>query len=145
MATIAAKLAASEREADAARVRAKLKAARGGLAGARAKAVPRVEAAAPAAADTDTCVDPVKKAVAPDVASSEAVGALSTSVNSNGEPAQQPLRKKRDPKDKDQRRASKAASRRRSTLNPWELKSLMTGSMEGAAPGAEAAAIEASS
>lgn len=147
MATIAAKLAASEREADAARVRAKLKAARSGLAGAKAKAnaVPTVVEVAPVvvAAETDTCVDPVKKMVAPEVGSNEDVDAHSTSVNSNGEPAQQPLRKKRDPKDKDHRRASKAASRRRSTLNPWELKSLMTASVEGAAPGAETAGLAA--
>ncbi|ERT02277.1 uncharacterized protein SPSK_04888 [Sporothrix schenckii 1099-18] len=152
MATIAAKLAASEREADAARVRAKLKAARSGLAGAKAKAVPAVEAApaaASAAAETEAHdVDPVKKTAAADEA---AEAPLSTSVNSiNGEPAQQPLRKKRDPKDKDQRRASKAASRRRSTLNPWELKSLMAGSVQGAAPApatatetAETVAVEA--
>ncbi|KAL1894672.1 hypothetical protein Sste5346_005644 [Sporothrix stenoceras] len=145
MATIAAKLAASEREADAARVRAKLKAARSGLAGAKSKAVPVVEAAPVAVTETELGIDPVKKTVE---ANNDA-DPLSTSMNSNDEPAQQPLRKKRDPNSKDQRRASKAASRRRSTLNPWELKSLMTGSVEGApavsSTAAGEAAVEASS
>ncbi|CAK7220817.1 hypothetical protein SBRCBS47491_004318 [Sporothrix bragantina] len=134
MATIAAKLAASEREADAARVRAKLKAARSGLLGATKTKVAPVEEPVAATSEADANVDPVKKAV-DDEASADP---LATSVNSIGsaEPQQQqPLRKKRD--NKDQRRVSKAASRRRSTLNPWELKSLMSGSVEGAAPTAE--------
>ncbi|CAK7221917.1 hypothetical protein SEUCBS140593_004724 [Sporothrix eucalyptigena] len=132
MATIVAKLAASEREADAARVRAKLKAARSGLLGAAKTKVTPMEA--PAASEAEASVDSVKK-----TADDEAGGGpLGTSINSNGsEQQQQPLRKKRDTKDKDQRRVSKAASRRRSTLNPWELKSLMSGSVEGAAPTAE--------
>ncbi|CAK7208502.1 hypothetical protein SCUCBS95973_000124 [Sporothrix curviconia] len=137
MATIAAKLAASEREADAARVRAKLKAARSGLLGAAKAKMAPVEAPVPAAAaEADSNVDPVKKAL------DDEADPLATSVTSTGaEPPQQqqPLRKKRDAKD--QRRVSKAASRRRSTLNPSELKSLMSGSVEGAAPTAEPAIV----
>lgn len=126
MATIAAKLAASEREADAARVRAKLKAARsGGLLGtAKGKAA----AAGGPAAEPDNGVNPIRSA------GDSKANVPTTSVGAPGDQQpqqQQPLRKKRDAKDKDQRRVSKAASRRRSTLNPWELKSLMTGSVEG--------------
>ncbi|EPE10218.1 nima interactive protein [Ophiostoma piceae UAMH 11346] len=150
MASIAAKLAASEREADAARVRAKLKAMRSGLAAsAKTKALQPAsasssmasartisggsEAIASSATSTTTeidSVDPVKKAVAP----VDTDPALGTSINSNKSMGddqdqvdlqQQPLRKKRDRKDN--RRASRVASRRRSTLNPWELKTLMTG------------------
>ena len=153
MATIAAKLAASEREADAARVRAKLKAMRSGLAaGAKMKSHQqasasssmasartisgRSEAIASSATSSTTevdSVDPVKKAVAP----VDTEHALGTSVNSNksmgddqdqADMQSQPLRKKRD--QKGNRRASRVASRRRSTLNAQELKTLMTGSAD---------------
>lgn len=143
MATIAAKLAASEREADAARVRAKLKAARNGMPGGtvtKAKVTLSGTSAYTAAAtangikvEAEANPDPVKEAPS----DSHGVDAFATSITSaSGEPqVQQPLRKKRDIKE--QRRVSKAASRRRSTLNPWELKSLMSGNLEGAASAEE--------
>ncbi|KAI9172429.1 hypothetical protein HJFPF1_01931 [Paramyrothecium foliicola] len=111
MATIAAKLAASEREADAARVRAKLKAVRGtrgvkkpNLTPARPEArrepkKPVLETGEATRPSKD--VDPVKQDVAPQEL--------------------QPTKRKRDTK------TTKAASRRRSTLSPWELESLMAG------------------
>ncbi|CAK7271661.1 hypothetical protein SEPCBS119000_004720 [Sporothrix epigloea] len=140
MASIAAKLAASEREADAARVRAKLKAARNGMAGVtKTKAAPigtqgATEAGTATIIKTETeaeeNVDPAKAAPS----GSLGVDTFAVSNTSAGDDPQyqQPLRKKRDAKA--HRRVSKAASRRRSTLNPWELKSLMSGNLEGAAP-----------
>ncbi|KAG5951256.1 hypothetical protein E4U53_003472 [Claviceps sorghi] len=79
LSNIAAKLAASEREADAARLRAKLKAARSSTTG---------------VSRPPTATGP------PDTA--------------------QPEKRKRD-------RKTKAASRRRSTLSPWELQTLIAG------------------
>ncbi|CAK7271810.1 hypothetical protein SEPCBS57363_004813 [Sporothrix epigloea] len=139
MATIAAKLAASEREADAARVRAKLKAARNGMPGVTKAKVTPDETSAHAdtvngiKVEAEANPDLVKEALS----DNHGVDAFARTVTSaSGEPQeQQPLRKKRDTKD--QRRVSKAASRRRSTLNPWELKSLMSGNVEGAASAEE--------
>lgn len=96
MDTIAAKLAASERDADAARVRAKLKAA-------------RMAKRRPALADEKGAdVDPVKK-----------------DVGREGQDAREgmdiPVKRKRE------KRANRVASRRRSTLSPWELESLISG------------------
>ncbi|KAK2038343.1 hypothetical protein LZ31DRAFT_479016 [Colletotrichum somersetense] len=137
LATIAAKLAASEREADAARVRAKLKAARGGAIGRSiastqqqqqqqqqpmpAPPPPETIVAVPAepeqqpngspartgAADRD--LDPVKRDL-PQVEDQERSPA-------------QPARRKRE------RLVSKVASRRRSTLSPWEMESLISGTV----------------
>lgn len=102
MAAIAAKLAASERDADAARVRAKLKAAR--MAKRRPElAPPETEAGAPA--ETGEDVDPVKREVG----------------NNGQEEGEAPVKRKRE------KRASRVASRRRSTLSPWELESLISG------------------
>lgn len=116
MATIAAKLAASEREADAARVRAKLKAARSAkrLSLAPPATAQPVPSATTRSLDGPTAIeeesgDPVKK----DLSLAEATGA---------EVAEAPKRKR-------ERRASKVASRRRSTLSPWELESLILGNM----------------
>ena len=114
MATIAAKLAASEREADAARVRAKLKAARSARGAKRPSAAPApVEQdpqPEPVAATTEQGdgaedVDPVKRDLLPQA---------EVKVE----------KRKRD------RRTSKAASRRRSTLSPWELESLISGAVQ---------------
>ncbi|KAF5975563.1 hypothetical protein FCOIX_7603 [Fusarium coicis] len=112
MATIAAKLAASEREADAARVRAKLRAARG----TRGVKKPTMTSSQPDKATESTNetekrndfenVDPVKRDPVP------ADGQL------------KPEKRRRE------RRMSKSASRRRSTLSPWELESLMNGSVQ---------------
>lgn len=103
MATIAAKLAASEREADAARVRAKLKAFRG----AKRPNVTQAPEPEPAQADDEPAedVDPVKQDPVEEFA--------------------KPEKRKRDKK------TSKAASRRRSTLSPWELNSLISGDAQG--------------
>ncbi|RFN44357.1 hypothetical protein FIE12Z_11399 [Fusarium flagelliforme] len=113
MATIAAKLAASERDADAARVRAKLRAARS----ARGVKKPNITPSEPQAVESPAKeselkrsglenVDPVKRDPAP------ADGQL------------KPEKRRRGHK------TSKSASRRRSTLSPWELESLMNGNVQ---------------
>lgn len=110
MATIAAKLAASEREADAARVRAKIKALRG----AKRPSVAQSKAEQPAPAVQHEAeievedVDPIKR----------------DPVEESQQPAKKPEKRKRD------RRTSKVASRRRSTLSPWELDSLISGNAQ---------------
>ncbi|KAK1589720.1 Afadin and alpha-actinin-binding-domain-containing protein [Colletotrichum navitas] len=137
LATIAAKLAASEREADAARVRAKLRAARGGALGKSIPATreqllqqqqqpmppvppppetivavpaePEQPNGSPARTRTDRDLDPVKR----DLPQAE----------DQGRSPLQPARRKRE------RRASKVASRRRSTLSPWEMESLISGTV----------------
>lgn len=102
MANIAAKLAASEREADAARVRAKLKAFRG----AKRPTVTQAPGPEPVPEDDELVedVDPVKQDPVEHTA--------------------KPEKRKRD------KRTSKAASRRRSTLSPWELNSLISGDVQ---------------
>ncbi len=105
MASIAAKLAATEREADAARVRAKLKAA-------KAK---RAAAAAVAASTTTTKVK-VKTGKSP-------VKKMDDATQNMEESEEQP--KKRKPMSREHRR-----SRRRSTLSPWELESLILGGVQ---------------
>lgn len=111
MARIAAKLAASEREAEAARVRGKLQSFRGAKRPTIAQPQPeQSEAPAPAPPppqeEESEDVDPVKRDPA--------------------EQAQQvrPEKRKRD------RQTGKAASRRRSTLSPWELDSLISGKVQ---------------
>lgn len=103
MANIAAKLAASEREADAARVRAKLKAFRG----AKRPTVTQAPEPKPAQEENEPVedVDPVKQ-----------------------DPVEEPAKPEKRKRDK---RTSKAASRRRSTLSPWELNSLISGDVQG--------------
>ena len=104
MAAIAAKLAASERDADAARVRAKLKAAR------MAKRRPDLAPEDVAPAETrEEDVDPVKKDVEHEAQQAGEAG--------EGEAQVKRKREKR----------SRVASRRRSTLSPWELESLISG------------------
>jgi hypothetical protein len=146
MATIAAKLAASEREADAARVRAKLKAARLARVGGRTGTVvlhPPAGNAVPADGDggRDT-TEPVKRDR--EVGSRGERGGDGDGVVSGGAPSGESERsigtgaeEGREDIDavdlvvekprKRERRTSKAASRRRSTLNPWELQSLIQG------------------
>jgi predicted nuclease with TOPRIM domain len=115
MATIAAKLAASEKEADAARVRAKLRAARA----ARTTQKPTLEVpkAKEQAVEDDkqADVDPVKNVVV----------AGEDQHRPEGEEEAQPKPEKR----KRERRTSKAASRRRSTLSPLELQGLISGTV----------------
>lgn len=120
MATIAAKLAASEREADAARVRAKLRAARGPR-GVKKPTIapsqpePQVpQASQPVAQEKETKstgrghVDPIKR-------------------DRGAVPVDDQLKPEKRRRD---RRTSKTASRRRSTLSPWELESLITGNVQ---------------
>ncbi|KAH6899705.1 Afadin and alpha-actinin-binding-domain-containing protein [Thelonectria olida] len=116
MATIAAKLAASEREADAARVRAKLRAARG-TRGVKKPTIthsqsePKTQGATQDKDSRGTKaddVDPIKRDPSP----------------VDEQPQLKPEKRRRD------RRASKTSSRRRSTLSPWELESLMTGNVQ---------------
>lgn len=111
MTTIAAKLAASERDADAARVRAKLKAAQ--LRKPSGTAPPQA-AAAPASADK-----PLAKQDDAEVENGDPVKQEPVS------PVAKPEKRKREVK------ASMRASRRRSTLSPWELETLMTGRAQG--------------
>ncbi|KAI0386807.1 Afadin and alpha-actinin-binding-domain-containing protein, partial [Hypomontagnella monticulosa] len=177
MATIAAKLAAAEREADAARVRAKLRAVRnGGQRRAAPAAAANTTNATTAAASSgssaenerpksagvspkhehgndDDDVDPVKRdrdlrpltregtpsasatataassqgkrQPAPHLTDDELGGSVGTgrqhneNSNNNGGMIKPPKRR-RD-------RTSKVASRRRSTLSPWELETLIQG------------------
>lgn len=169
MATIAAKLAASEREADAARVRAKLRAVRGG--GQRrnpALAPPTTIASTNTNTNTNSpsddrkaesaevrreekdygSTDPVKKTVPPRANQQESpakeptnavdVDELAGSIgaaaeqrnNGNGDEAIRVTKRRRD---HGVRRTSRAASRRRSTLSPWELETLIQGNAAGPA------------
>jgi hypothetical protein len=98
MASIAAKLAATEREADAARVRAKLKAAKLSSATAAGTSL------APPAKRGEVEPEPVK----------------------GGDVAEEAPRKR-----KASGRVGGRASRRRSTLSPWELESLILGGVAG--------------
>lgn len=107
MASIAAKLAATEREADAARVRAKLKAAklkRGTAKTNSANAEATKLMPPPPAPETDEDEEPVKANV------SDSRKRKATERTQGGR-----------------------ANRRRSTLSPWELESLITGTV-GASP-----------
>ncbi|KAK3370301.1 Afadin and alpha-actinin-binding-domain-containing protein [Podospora didyma] len=151
MATIAAKLAASEREADAARVRAKLKAARGGLGGSggsgngsggdgkqqqqqqqQQRKQKRVSLAPPATGADASGADIAARSTR----SEGTVMPEEDGVNDEDEedelagpppppsppPQEQQIRKR-------ERRTSRVASRRRSTLNPWELGALIQGTV----------------
>lgn len=111
MASIAAKLAATEREADAARVRAKLKAA---------KASRRAGAATAEAAKEATTTTKVRVKTGETPAKVEP-----TEEDAEGES----VARKRKPVSRDARR-----SRRRSTLSPWELESLILGGVGGESP-----------
>jgi len=113
MATIAAKLAASEREADAARVRAKLQA----FWGARRPAPAEPQATQKPASEIQQeaeveDVDPIKR-------------------DPVGEPQQHQQQQTSKPeKRKRDNRTNRVASRRRSTLSPWELDSLISGNVQ---------------
>ncbi|CRK28377.1 hypothetical protein BN1708_004616, partial [Verticillium longisporum] len=135
MATIAAKLAASEREADAARVRAKLKAARGNKrsAGAISASSAPAELQPPSTATGAAESDQHQPPTIAEVPGNEDVDPVKRSVQGRDEeqPLPQPL-----PKRKRDRRVSKVASRRRSTLNPFEMESLISGNLGAPSPGA---------
>lgn len=106
MASIAAKLAATEREADAARVRAKLKAA-------RMKGAPTTNVNAhrlkppPTTKENEEPSKSDRDAEEPDF-------------------EERMMKKRKAPT-----RQGGRASRRRSTLNPWELESLIRGAVDG--------------
>ncbi|KAL8392243.1 hypothetical protein RB595_002440 [Gaeumannomyces hyphopodioides] len=150
MATIAAKLAASERDADAARVRAKLKAARQGRNGRAAAAAIAAEAAsAPSsrAASNETArsaedsengsasigsvgsSDSVKRESPATSAASSARASPAVDQDagsSTGPTVRMVVGELKSPR-KRGRRAERVASRRRSTLNAWELNTLISG------------------
>lgn len=105
MASIAAKLAATEREADAARVRAKLKAA-------------KLSSAATAAATT-LRPPPAQEEEREPVKESVPVTTMTVPTATEDGPS-----RKRKPSS---RTHGGKVSRRRSTLSPWELESLMLG------------------
>ncbi|KAH8599428.1 Afadin and alpha-actinin-binding-domain-containing protein [Bisporella sp. PMI_857] len=102
MASIAAKLAATEREADAARVRAKIKAA-------RMKNASNVDAV--------KSMPPPPKAVGEDVEPTKG-----ETEAANETETERGVRKR-----KAQGRQGGRVNRRRSTLSPWELESLISG------------------
>jgi hypothetical protein len=106
MASIAAKLAATEREADAARVRAKIKAA-------------RMKSAQASSADSVRLVPipPSRDNEEPSKGDREPLAL---------EPSDNVTRKRKAPG-----RQGGRASRRRSTLSPWELESLILGGVGG--------------
>lgn len=169
MATIAAKLAASEREADAARVRAKLRAVRNGRRAPNTTLLaptnttsgsPPEDRKATAAAETKVSrhdedlyasVDPIKRDLPPPALQGpapvqleaqipagekdEATEELARSID-DGERQQQQqqndgLKNVKRRRDRGERRTSKVASRRRSTLSPWELETLIQGNGAG--------------
>lgn len=156
MATIAAKLAASEREADAARVRAKLRAVRSGAQKRTNTTTTRLApspmpATAPSSssptegAETKAqvkreeenmyaSVDPVKRDLPPPqdpasvpVPGEKADDELAGSINGVLQPPSDNITYSKRRRDRTERRTSKVASRRRSTLSPWELETLIQG------------------
>ncbi|TLD28829.1 hypothetical protein PspLS_03522 [Pyricularia sp. CBS 133598] len=150
MATIQAKLAASERDADAARVRAKLKAARLGRGGLGAAAAAGAAAAPSRTASNGTTksaddseqggasvrsidsIEPIKRAATGGARSPLSELTVSGGSEDKGSSTGSTVRVVVDkPQDlsprKRGRRAEKVASRRRSTLNAWELKTLISG------------------
>lgn len=122
MASIAAKLAASEREADAARVRAKLKAVK----------MNRTAAPAPASADAKSMPPPARKVGVEE----EPVKRPATTSTADTDP----IREDGDNDGRSRKRKATGrnqggrASRRRSTLSPWELESLILGGVGQASP-----------
>jgi hypothetical protein len=115
MASIAAKLAATEREADAARVRAKIKAA-------------RMKSANTQASNANS--ETVKLMPPPLKKGSESEDL--EPVKGNGE-VEDEEKERGTRKRKATSRQGGRASRRRSTLSPWELESLIMGGVGGAA------------
>lgn len=113
MASIAAKLAASEREADAARVRAKIKAARANRAAGNnqdKKLMPPPEKPAAKREEGEMEVD-------------ELAGEGKIMGEAEGEGRTESRKRKAPARDLGRQKTS----RRRSTLSPWELESLILG------------------
>lgn len=128
MSSIAAKLAASEREADAARVRAKIKAARGSTRGVSRPIMSTSAATATVEAEVEV---EVEVEAPPD----EEPASKTRRQREQQEPARDPVKQDLGPSDslakpekrKRDRKVGKTASRRRSTLSPMELKALISG------------------
>lgn len=125
MASIAAKLAATEREADAARVRAKLKAARAATKNVRLS---------PPRNTTGVSEEPMKvheptngNGAASGPESRSAHEGVKVKLNDANDEAGDKVQSGR--KRKATGRVQGRASRRRSTLSPWELESLILGGM----------------
>ena len=123
MASIAAKLAASEREADAARVRAKIKAA-------------RMNRTAPAqtASDPKSMPPPPRKVSSEEEDVKRAVSS-NTDIESAREDGDNDVRSRK--RKATGRNQAGRANRRRSTLSPWELESLILGGAGEASPAKE--------
>lgn len=122
MASIAAKLAATEREADAARVRAKLVAARKRSAPAPAPTVVTTKVPTKSGEDDREVMQDRNTGRRDD-------GAEGTRKEAGAGEGKEEARRKRKAGD----RQGGRASRRRSTLSPWELESLILGNV--ATPG----------
>jgi hypothetical protein len=138
MASIAAKLAASEREADAARVRAKIKAAKMNRTATAANTSGSSKNNGGAEA-TKLMPPPPSRKVEDEPVKAGREGAMG---NGRGN-----MEEREEDRDRDQgvnKRKRKAAtlghtqgaraSRRRSTLSPWELESLMSGGLGSVSP-----------
>jgi hypothetical protein len=138
MASIAAKLAASEREADAARVRAKIKAAKMN----RANTNTTASNSSRNKTETETAklmLPPPSRKVEDEPIKAGREGGFGTGRSN--------MEEREEDRDRDQgvnKRKRKAAtlgrtqgaraSRRRSTLSPWELESLMSGGLGSVSP-----------
>ncbi|KAB5554769.1 Afadin and alpha-actinin-binding-domain-containing protein [Coniochaeta sp. 2T2.1] len=143
MATIAAKLAASEREADAARVRAKLKAARLARMGRKETVLAPPTQDPNTQGNEDKEKEPVKRDWQAERGDEGRVRKeWEAPARTEAESAGRRVRREEKERDADEvdmipvekprkreRRTSKAASRRRSTLNPFELQSLIQGNV----------------
>ncbi|RDW62812.1 hypothetical protein BP5796_11114 [Coleophoma crateriformis] len=125
MATIAAKLAATEREADAARVRAKIKAAK--LSRANAAASSKSSTAAASSREGEREQRSPVKATAASSSSSAPLRSEEKQAGDVREPTS--TRKRKAPAGP--RSQGGRAARRRSTLSPWELESLILGKIGG--------------
>lgn len=119
MASIAAKLAATEREADAARVRAKLKAAK------MNRSNPAVSATA---SDATKLMPPPPRREEQELEPTKGSVAV-------GDAEAEDARAARKRKATGKPQGGGRASRRRSTLSPWELESLITGGVASPAKG----------
>jgi hypothetical protein len=125
MASIAAKLAASEREADAARVRAKIKAARANRAGA-ATSTSSTEATKKSMPPPPIRLVPNDDHEEPKRVVSGGSNSANWEINGDSDVENEMKGKKRRAPGRTQGGRDKT-SRRRSTLSPWELESLILG------------------
>ncbi|CAD6442568.1 d1e81114-b461-49f9-ab54-fe189ed26e97 [Sclerotinia trifoliorum] len=129
MASIAAKLAASEREADAARVKAKLKAAKLARSAASTTSTTAPRSKSPIKKrepEVTKLMPPSSSPVREEPTKSESTsGRTMRSPEKDLSAVSNRKRKVRASRDKEHGRAA----RRRSTLSPWELESLILGGM----------------